>query len=100
MATYQELRGLFTDSDLFEKMEVAIIISANNLIATSPTINDKAWAAHVFTSPGTEAGKALMAIIAENATLSTAQILAATDSTIQTKIDAITPILVDALAGV
>lgn len=99
MATYQELRSLFTDSDLLEKVEVAIIISANNLVENTPTIADKIWAAEVFDSPNAEAKKALKVILASNSSLSVSQIQGSSDSAIQTKVDSIVPTLVDAKAG-
>lgn len=100
MATYTELRTLFTDSDLMEKVEVAVVIAANTLIAGTPTAADKVWAASVFSNPKTEASKALMSVLAENNDAAVAVIQAATDTSIQTNVDAIVPILVDAMAGV
>lgn len=100
MATYQELRSLFNDSDLLEKVEVATVIAANDLLATTPTTAQKAWAAQVFASPKTEAQKALMAVLAENSGLTVAQIQGATDTAVQTNVDGVASILVDALAGV
>lgn len=100
MATYTELRSLFSDSDLMEKVEVAVVIAANDIITTTPTTAEKAWASTVFASPKGEASKAVMAVLADNSALSVAAIQGATDVAIQTKVDAIVPILVDALAGV
>ena len=100
MATYQELRRLFTDSDLLEKVEVAIVIAANDMLATTPTAAQKAWAAHVFANPGAEAKKALMAVLAGNSAATVGQIQAATDSSVQTQVDAVASVLADALAGV
>lgn len=100
MATYQELRALFNDSDLLEKVEVATVIAANDLLATSPTAQQKAWAAKVFADPKIEAMKAVMAVLAENKTATVAQITTATDVTVQSNVDGVAQILVDALAGV
>jgi hypothetical protein len=100
MATYQELRGLFADSDLQEKVEVALVIAANTLNAGTPTTADKAWIAHVIGNTRGEAQKALKIVLAENSGASVATIQGATDAAIQTNVDSIVPTLVDALAGV
>ena len=100
MATYKELRDLFDDSDLTEKVEVAVVIAANNLISGTPTTAQKAWAAAAFASPNAEARKALMAVLAENSGATVAQIQSATDASVQTNVNGVVPTLVDALAGV
>ena len=100
MASYQDIRILFSDSDLFEKIEVATIIAANGLLGGTPTTQEKAWAATVFSSPSTEAKKALMAVLATYSNLTVVQIQAATDPAIQTGVDAVVGVLVDAMAGV
>ena len=100
MATYQELKGLVNDSDLQDKVEVATVIAANNLLSGTPSTADKAWAAAVFASPRAEAQKALMAVLATNAAADVAAIQGATDALIQAGVDAVVPTLVDALAGV
>jgi hypothetical protein len=96
MAAYTELRGLFNDSELLGKIEVATIIAANNLI---DNIANNAWVAQAYTSPKAEAKKALMAVLATNSSATVAQILEATDSTIQTAVDAAVETLVKAKAG-
>ena len=100
MATLQELRGLFNDSDLLEKVEAALIISANDLLSGAPTAAQTSWAAHVFTNPRTEAKKAVMAVLASNSSATTGQILGASDTAIQTNVDSVSSALVAALAGV
>lgn len=100
MATYTEIRNLFNDNDLNEKVTVAIVISANNLLTGTETSAQKAWVAQVFANPITEAKKAVMAVLAENSSLTVAQIQGASDAAIQTNVDAIVDTLVDALAGV
>lgn len=100
MATLQELRGLFRDSDLLEKVESATVIAANNLLEATPTAADKAWASGVFSNPFREAQKVLMAVLADNSAATVSQIQTATDVSIQTSVDTVVPNLVDALAGV
>lgn len=100
MASYQELRGLFSDSDLMEKTEVAVVVAANNLVGGAPTAAEKAWIAAVFANPGAEAQKALMNVLAANKGLAVSAIQSASDSALQTNVNAVVPTLVDALAGV
>jgi len=100
MATLQELRGLFGDSDLLEKVEAATIIAANNLLSGTPTLGQKIWAATVFNDPKPEARKALLAVLATNAAATVEQIQSANDSSVQSNVDAVTGTLVDAMAGV
>lgn len=105
MASYTELRGLFskTDdtSDLYGKVEVALIIAALALIeATTPTAADNAYAAAVFNNPKLEAQKIMMAVLASNKDEAEADIKSATDTAVQTAVDAVVPAMRDALAGV
>jgi len=94
MATYIEIRQLFNDSDLGNKVDVAVTIAANNLLAATPTAGELNWAADVFANPRAEGQKALMAVLAESNALTVDQIINATDAAIQTTVDAIVPSLV------
>jgi len=100
MASLQELRGLFGNSDLNEKVEAAVIIGANSLLSGTPTADQQKWAAAAFANPRTEAQKAWMAVLASNSTASTAVIIAASDASIQSNVDDVIPTLVVAYAGV
>lgn len=102
MATYSELRNLFNDSELGNKIEVALIVSAYNLIKNTPTptAEQKAWAVHAFNNTALEGKKALKAVLAANKDITTSQIQSASDSAVQTKVDEIAQVLVDAFAGV
>ena len=99
MATLQELRSLFSDSDLLEKVEAATVVAASTILSGSPTIQDKTWAASVFSNPKLEASKALAAVLADNAGLTTVQIQQASDVAIQASVDTVAPILVDAFSA-
>lgn len=96
MATYAELRALFADTAILEKVEVATIIAANNLLGGTPTAADEIWAAAVFSAPRAEGTKAMMAVLAENNTATVAQIQNASDATVQTQVNAVVPHLVAA----
>ena len=99
MATYTEIRGLFNNSELFGKVEIATVKHANNLLNDTPSANDRAWAANVFSNPKIESKKALMAVLAENSGLTAVSIIGASDAAIQSNVDSVAPSLVLAMAG-
>lgn len=100
MADYLEIRKLFNDDTLINRVTVAAIIAANNLLSGTPTAADKAYASAVFANPRGEAGKILMSVLAANNSATVSQILGSSDASIQTNVDLVVPLLVDALAGV
>lgn len=91
MATYLELRQLFGNGDLLNRIEVAVIVAAetirNENEATTNHANRLLWAKEVFGAPRPSAEKMLMALLAANKALTTAQLLAAADATLQTAVD-------------
>ena len=93
MATYQELYNLRGNSDLINKITVALVIAAEGLIAGTPTDAEKAWILKAISNPVSEATRATNLILAKNAGLTVAQIEGATDAVIQTQVDAIVPVL-------
>lgn len=99
MASYTELRGLFADDELSNKIDIAIIVSANDLLAGTPTASQQKWSANVFSSPRSESKKALMAVLAKNKDFTIAQIQGATDAAIQTQVDSVVDSLVIAFTG-
>ena len=99
MATYIELRNLFSNDELSNRVDIAVVVSANNLLSGTPTVNDQKWAAHVFSSPRVEGQKALMAVLATNKGAATSAITGATDAVLQTAVDLAVPSLVIAYAG-
>ncbi len=96
MANYLEIRDLFNDSDLKNRVEVAVIVAAQGL-ADSPDNN--AWVAEAYNNPKGEAQKALMGVLAQNRAFTVAQIQGADDATLQTAVDAAVATLVKAKAG-
>tara|TARA_R110002096_G_scaffold34857_2_gene99322 strand:+ start:392 stop:685 length:294 start_codon:yes stop_codon:yes gene_type:complete len=97
MATYTEIRDLFNDSVLKNRVEVAVIIAANGL---ADNASNNAWVSQAYNNPKAEAGKALMAVLAANNGLSVAAIQGANDAAIQGAVDTAVATLVKALAGV
>ncbi len=100
MATYIELRGLFNNDVLVNKVTFAVLVALDNILAGTPTAADKAYAYAVTSNIKAETKKVLMLVLAANKDLPLASIQSASDSAIQTKVDIIVPILIDALAGV
>ncbi len=100
MATYIEIRNLFNDSELSNRADVAVMIAASNLLAeTTPTTEQQAWAAGVFSNPKGEGQKALMAVLSANASATVDAIKNASDSALQANVDAVVPALVAAYKG-
>lgn len=100
MASYQELRSLFNDSDLLEKVEAAAIQSVNAISEGTSTSADNAYIDIVYTNTNAEAKKILKGVLAKNASLTVVQIQGASDAAIQAQVDLIVPILINAKAGV
>ena len=108
MASYTELRNLFDESTLRNKMAVAVIIAANEVLSDPvnfPTTTAdvtlqgqrKAWAAAAFADSGAIALTMLKAVLAVNAGLTTAQITGATDTAIQNNVNAVVDLLAETM---
>ena len=100
MATYNDLhalRGSATANSLKEKIAVAIAIKANALskLAT-PTAKQKEFSIQALTNPNNYMDIVFNYILAEYNTLTTAQIIGAIDTSVQTAVDN----TVDTLLGV
>lgn len=100
MATLLELKGLFKDSDLHDKVQSALIIAAQNVLDGTPTAAEQTYAAHIFNNPASESKKALMSVLAANSSATVSQIQNATDAAIQTNVTAVLPVLTTAHTGV
>ncbi len=94
MASYDELRQLFSDDALKMKMDVAVLIAAHNLLVGTPTADQQKWAAQALANPRAESDKAYRFVLAANESASVAAIQGATDAQIQTNVDAVVPALV------
>ncbi len=99
MATYAELFDLFNgESGLKNKISVACTIKAADIVTkiiedianetTLVTVAEKAWAVSVFENPQGMAEKVMKFLVADNNALTIEQITGASDSAIQTKVDA------------
>ena len=99
MASYTELRNLFSDDALKNKVEVACIIAAEGIREEDPNklnhTNRVLWAKQAFESPGAVREKMLMALLAANNALAAEEITGATDAQIQTKVDEAVDVFAD-----
>ena len=99
MATYIELRNLFANDEFKNRIDIAVVVAANELLGGTPTVSDQKWAAYVFSNPRSEGQKALMSVLATNKAASTSAITSATDAAIQTAVDLAVPSLITAYTG-
>jgi len=99
MATYTELRQLYSSDDLKNKIGVACIVAAeairNEPPATENHANRLLWAKRAFQSPGSIREHMLMTLLAANKDLTVSQITGASDAAIQAKVDAAVNLFAD-----
>ena len=99
MASYLELRTLFSDTGLRNKVSVAAIVAAetikNELDTTPNHANRLIWAKQAFANPIAISDTLLMALLAANKDATVATIQGATDATIQTAVDNIIDLIAD-----
>lgn len=92
MATYTEMQGIFADATLLAKVSSACIVAADTIRQEATnTANHSArlaWAKLALDSPSAVAAKMLPAVIAQNKSLTLAQINSASDANLQTAVDA------------
>jgi hypothetical protein len=90
MATLEELSGLPGGpgwDDLILKIKAAVIIKAHALLTGTPTAGETAWAEEALTNPQNKSEIIIFYVLAANAGVTTAQILNASDSAIQTNVN-------------
>ena len=99
MASYDEIRALFANDDLKNKIEVAVIVAAEEIrsedAGTANHTNRVLWAKGAFNDPRGCASKMLMAVLAANKALATSQIIAASDEAIQANVNAAINVFAD-----
>ena len=99
MATYMELRGLFNDSDLDNKIEVACIVAAetirNEASETANHVNRLVWAKNAMNGTTAYSKQMLKALLAANKDATVATLKASSDEAIQTAVDAAVDIFAD-----
>jgi len=88
MATYTELFSIRNDPDLKEKVTVSTWIKAQELLDATPTAAEVTWASETLENPSERADQIMNYVLAANKAKTLAQIQAATDTAIQTNVDA------------
>jgi len=93
MATYAELRNLLNDSALLNKVTVAVGVAAetiqNESGATANHANRLLWAKDAYSNPTGISRQVFWAVIIANRASTVVQIQAASDTAIQTNVDAV-----------
>lgn len=88
MATYSELWEIRTNSPLRDKVAVAAVIKAQNLLdGATPSAGEVAWAEKAINNPVGVADALLNYVLAKNNAATVSQIVNASDATIQTNVD-------------
>ena len=91
MATYIELRGLYGNGDLINRIEVACIVAAEKIRTeaadTANHANRLVWAKSTFSSTRPVAERMLMALLAANRALTVDQLTGVSDEGLQTAVD-------------
>lgn len=101
MATYLELFQLASDSDLQDKVAVALMAAAESILSQSPTAaaDRVAWAGSVVEWPAGAARTTLRLVLAANRGLTVEGIRGASDAAIQANVDSLVDALVVAHAS-
>jgi len=100
MATYAELLNIANTSDGFKQtIKVAVVVACDVIRAEADATPNHAarvsWARATLQDPDTAASQMVLAVLAQNRTLTAAQITGASDAAVQTAVNA----AVNLLAG-
>ena len=91
MANYDELRQLFGNGELLNRIEVACIITAEAIrgedVAAPEHANRLLWAKQAFINPNAIRERMLMALLAANKDAAVSVIMSVPDETIQSLVD-------------
>ena len=89
MATYNELRSLFGEGSLRNRVEVALCMKVHAILQeATPSAERLAWARTTLSNSYGEADSLLKYALAANAALTTAQLLGASDAALLTAVGA------------
>lgn len=91
MATYAELLEANADTDLVNKVRVAVVVAATDIMLESDQTPNHAnrllWAKTVFSDPAIAGTKMMWPVLAQNRVATLAQITGASDEEVQTAVD-------------
>ena len=92
MATYDELLQANANTGLINKVRVAVVVSATNIMGEAPATTNHAnrllWAKLVFSDPASMGAKMMWPVLAQNRAATLASITGADDATVQSAVDA------------
>ena len=92
MATYFELLDAAQNTNLRQRIRVAIVVAAETIrtenSGTTNHANRLIWAKQAFENPESILEKMIWAVLAQNKAVAYATIIAADDSTVQTAVNA------------
>lgn len=89
MATYSELFAIQNDATLRNKIQVAVTVKAQSLLdLASPTANQVLWASNALNNPTQTMVRIMPYVLAANKSATQSQITGASDSAVQTNVDA------------
>lgn len=99
MATLVEITTLINDAPFRDKCKAAGLIAATGIVTELGSVTNHAnrlkWAKKMFTDPDAQGFPLARAVIAANNTATLAQISGASDSQIQTAVNAVVDTLAD-----
>lgn len=99
MATYTELSIIANNNVLLDKMTAAVAIQAEVIRLEAGSVTNHAnrlkWAKSAFTDPHEMARRMMWAVLAQNASFTNAQILAATDAALLSAVAGAVDVFVD-----
>ena len=91
MATYAEILIAHADTALLNKVRVATVVAATDIMlesdATPNHANRLAWAKTVFGDPAIAGARMMWPVLAQNKTATLSQITGADDATVQGAVD-------------
>ena len=100
MAIYSELHDLLNDGALLDKIEVAAIIAAHDIVGGSAAnqIQLDKWAEQTLGNPRSMAKRLIPFVLAANKGVTVAQIQGATDNAVQANVNAAINLFADLIA--
>lgn len=95
MATYLEVHELASNDSLRNRVAVAMAVSAQAMLAGTPTEKQSRWARSVINDSLAASRQVLSLVLAANRGLTKTQIETASDAGVQSAVDAVVPGLVN-----
>lgn len=91
MATYDEILIAHADTGLLNKVRVATVVAATDIMLEADTTANHAnriiWAKTVFADPALAGARMMWPVLAQNKAFTLAQITGADDATVQTAVN-------------